>query len=84
MTRFAILISFVLFVSCAESADKTSNKYEELALKKALEKNCNEEIELLLTHDETELWASYNKTDNSLLCLYTCVNDVCMFSTEKD
>ena len=84
MTRFAILISFVLFVSCAESADKTSNKYEELALKKALEKNCNEEIELLLIHDETELWASYNKTDNSLLCLYTCVNDVCMFSTEKD
>ena len=53
MTRFAILISFVLFVSCAESTDKTSNKYEELALKKALEKNCNEEIELLLTHDET-------------------------------
>jgi len=42
------------------------------------------DIELLLTHEETELWVSYSKTDSSLLCLYTCVNDVCMFSTEKD
>ena len=64
--------------------DSILKKYEDLALKKALEKDCNPEIELLLTHEETELWASYSKTDSTLLCLYTCVNNVCMFSTEKD
>ena len=84
MKNFLILISFFLFVSCSESSNEISKKYEDLALKKALEKDCNLEIELLLTHEETELWASYSKTDSTLLCLYTCVNNVCMFSTEKD
>jgi len=84
MKNFLILISFLLFVSCSESSNEISKKYEDLALKKALEKDCNPEIELLLTHEETELWASYSKTDNTLLCLYTCVNNTCMFSTEKD
>ncbi len=84
MKKFLILISFLLFTFCSESSNKISKKYEDLALKKALEKNCNSEIELLLTYEETELWASYSKTDSALLCLYTCVNDVCMFSTEKD
>lgn len=84
MKNFLILISFFLFVSCSESSNEISKKYEDLALKKALEKDCNPEIELLLTHEETELWASYSKTDSTLLCLYTCVNNVCMFSTEKD
>lgn len=84
MKNFLILISFLLFASCSESSNEISKKYEDLALKKALEKDCNSEIELLLTHEETELWASYSKTDNTLLCLYTCVNNTCMFSTEKD
>ena len=84
MKNFLILISFLLFASCSESSNEISKKYEDLALKKALEKDCNTEIELLLTHEETELWASYSKTDSTVLCLYTCVNDVCMFSTEKD
>ena len=84
MKNFLILISFFLFASCSESSNENSKKYEDLALKKALEKDCNPEIELLLTHEETELWASYSKTDSTLLCLYTCVNNVCMFSTEKD
>tara|TARA_X000001036_G_scaffold399894_1_gene403876 strand:- start:215 stop:469 length:255 start_codon:yes stop_codon:yes gene_type:complete len=84
MKNFLILISFLLFVSCSESSNEISKKYEDLALKKALEKDCNSEIELLLTHEETELWASYSKTDSTLLCLYTCVNNTCMFSTEKD
>ena len=84
MKNFLILVSFILFASCSESSNEISKKYEDLALKKALEKDCNPEIELLLTHDETELWASYSKTDSTLLCLYTCVNNVCMFSTEKD
>tara|TARA_B100000965_G_C19205534_1_gene589286 strand:+ start:63 stop:302 length:240 start_codon:yes stop_codon:yes gene_type:complete len=74
-----ILFSFFLLLSCSES-----NRYESLALAKAKEKDCSQEIELLLTHENTELWASYSKKDSSLLCLYTCVNDVCMFSTEKD
>jgi len=84
MKNFLILISFLLFTSCSESSNEISKKYEDLALKKALEKDCNSEIELLLTHEETELWASYSKTDSTLLCLYTCVNNTCMFSTEKD
>ena len=84
MKNFLILISFLLFASCSESLNEISKKYEDLALKKALEKDCNPEIELLLTHEETELWASYSKTDSTLLCLYTCVNNTCMFSTEKD
>ena len=84
MKNFLILISFFLFASCSESSNEISKKYEDLALKKALEKDCNLEIELLLTHEETELWASYSKTDSTLLCLYTCVNNICMFSTEKD
>jgi len=84
MKNFLILVSFILFASCSESSNEISKKYEDLALKKALEKDCNPEIELLLTHEETELWASYSKTDSTLLCLYTCVNNVCMFSTEKD
>ena len=84
MKNFLILISFLLFASCSESSNEISQKYKDLALKKALEKDCNMDIELLLTHEETELWVSYSKTDSSLLCLYTCVNDVCMFSTEKD
>ena len=84
MKNCLILVSFILFASCSESSNEISKKYEDLALKKALEKDCNPEIELLLTHEETELWASYSKTDSTLLCLYTCVNNVCMFSTEKD
>ena len=84
MKFFLILVSFILFASCSESSNEISKKYEDLALKKALEKDCNPEIELLLTHEETELWASYSKTDSTLLCLYTCVNNTCMFSTEKD
>ena len=84
MKNFLILISFLLFASCSESSNEISKKYEDLALKKASEKDCNPEIELLLTHEETELWASYSKTDSTLLCLYTCVNNTCIFSTEKD
>ena len=84
MKNFLILVLFILFASCSESSNEISKKYEDLALKKALEKDCNPEIELLLTHEETELWASYSKTDSTLLCLYTCVNNTCMFSTEKD
>ncbi len=79
MKNSIILFSFFLLLSCSES-----NRYESLALAKAKEKDCSQEIELLLTHENTELWASYSKKDSSLLCLYTCVNDVCMFSTEKD
>ena len=79
MKNSIILFSFFLLLSCSES-----NRYESLALAKAKEKDCSQEIELLLTHENTELWASYSKKDSSLLCLYTCVNDVCIFSTEKD
>jgi|TARA_Y100000996_G_scaffold413263_1_gene401104 hypothetical protein len=79
LKNLIILFSFFLLLSCSDS-----NKYESLALEKAKEKDCNQEIELLLTHEDTELWASYSKKDSSLLCLFTCVNDACMFSTEKD
>ena len=37
MKNFLILISFLLFTSCSESSNEISKKYEDLALKKALE-----------------------------------------------
>ena len=81
MLRYFILIFFIL-LSCSEVSQQ--NKYKELASEQAVSKNCDTEIELLLTHDKTELWASYHKKDKNLLCVFTCVNDVCMFSTERD
>ena len=79
MKNLIILFSFFLLISCSDS-----NMYESLAIEKAKERDCSLEIELLLTYEDTELWASYSKKDSSLLCLFTCVNDACMFSTEKD
>ena len=81
MHRYFILIFFIL-LSCSEVSQQ--NKYKELAFEQAVLKNCDTEIELLLTHDKTELWASYHNKDKNLLCVFTCVNDVCMFSTERD
>ena len=60
------------------------NKYRELASEQASKKNCDANVELLLKHEKTELWASYHNKDKKLLCVLTCVNDVCMFSTERD
>jgi|TARA_E500000081_G_scaffold67433_1_gene69461 hypothetical protein len=79
MQKLLLLFALVLF-SCSEN----TNVYEELAVKKAGEKNCNPVVELLLTYEDTELWSSYHNKDTQLLCVFTCVNDVCMFSTERD
>ena len=81
MYKFFIIILFVL-LSCSEIVERS--KYKEMASELASKKNCDPNIELLLTHEKTELWASYHNKDKKLLCVLTCVNDVCMFSTERD
>ena len=81
MIKLLPLIFFIL-ISCNEITKKS--QYKELAQKKANEKNCDSEIELLLTHDRTELWASYHNKDKQLLCVFTCMNKVCIYSTERD
>ena len=81
MYKILIFIFFVL-LSCSEIIEK--NKYRELASEQASKKNCDANVELLLKHEKTELWASYHNKDKKLLCVLTCVNDVCMFSTERD
>jgi hypothetical protein len=55
-----------------------------LAAEKAKEMNCMEDIELLVKNDNVELWASYSQSENGLLCVYTCKNDICYYSTERD
>tara|TARA_B100000965_G_scaffold404259_1_gene434511 strand:+ start:901 stop:1149 length:249 start_codon:yes stop_codon:yes gene_type:complete len=82
MKYFFVVVVF-FFTSCSDVFDK-NYIYEDKAREKGIEKNCNPEIELLLVHDKTELWASYHNKDKNLLCVFTCVNDVCMFSTERD
>ena len=82
MKHFVVIVVF-FFTSCSEIFDE-KYIYEDKAREKAIEKKCDPEIELLLVHDKTELWASYSIKDEKLLCLYTCVNEVCMFSTERD
>ena len=57
---------------------------EKASVKQEKKKNCKPEVELLLQHEDTELWASYSNYDSSLLCLYTCKNNTCTFSTEQD
>ena len=76
------IIIFFIFLSCSEIIEK--NKYRELASEQASKKNCDANVELLLKHEKTELWASYHSKDKNLLCVLTCINDVCMFSTERD
>ena len=74
-----IFITFFLFSSCSDQEN-----FKQIAIKQAQEKNCKPEVELLLQHEDTELWASYSNYDSSLLCLYTCKNNTCTFSTEQD
>tara|TARA_B100001027_G_scaffold111505_1_gene76907 strand:- start:1497 stop:1742 length:246 start_codon:yes stop_codon:yes gene_type:complete len=81
MYKLFVIIFFVL-LSCSEIVERS--KYREMASELASKKNCDPNIELLLTHEKTELWASYHNKDKKLLCVLTCVNDVCMFSTERD
>ena len=71
--KIFIVTVFFVFISCSEIIDR--NKYQELATEQAIKKNCDTNVELLLKH--------HNK-DKNLLCVFTCVNDVCMFSTERD
>ena len=73
------LLLFFLFANCSDQQN-----YKSIAIEKAQERDCKTDIELLITHEETELWASYNTFDPSLLCLFTCKNEVCIFSTEKE
>ena len=80
--KIFIVTVFFVFISCSEIIDR--NKYQELATEQAIKRNCDTNVELLLKHDKTELWASYHNKDKNLLCVFTCVNDVCMFSTERD
>ena len=74
-----IFITFFLFSSCSDQEN-----FKQIAIKQAQEKNCKPEVELLLQHEDTELWASYSNYNSSLLCLYTCKNNTCTFSTERD
>jgi hypothetical protein len=74
-----IFITFFLSASCSDQEN-----FKQIAIKQAQEKNCKPEVELLLQHEDTELWASYSNYDSSLLCLYTCKNNKCTFSTEQD
>ena len=55
MYKISIFIFFVLF-SCSEIIE--TNKYRELASEQASKKNCDANVELLLKHEKTELWAS--------------------------
>ena len=62
MYKISIFIFFVL-LSCSEIIE--TNKYRELASEQASKKNCDANVELLLKHEKTELWASYH--NNCLL-----------------
>ena len=72
-------ILLILFYACSERI-----VYEELASEKAKEMNCMEDIELLVKNSNVELWASYSQSEEGLLCVYTCKNDICYYSTERD
>ena len=72
-------ISYILFSSCSEKIE-----FRELAADKAKEMNCMEDIELLVKNDDVELWASYSKLEEGLLCVYTCKNGNCFYSSERD
>jgi len=72
-------ILLILFYSCSEKIE-----YKELAAEKAKEMNCKENIELLVKNDNVELWASYSQSEEGLLCVYTCKNNICYYSTERD
>ena len=52
-------------MSCSEIIE--TNKYRELASEQASKKNCDANVELLLKHEKTELWASYHNKDKNLL-----------------
>ena len=81
MKKIIFILFPVFILSCSES---NKQMYESLAIEKANEKNCNSNVELLLTYEKTELWSSFHNKDQKLLCVFTCVNEVCMFSTERD
>ena len=76
VSYFTLLI---LFYACSERI-----VYKELASEKAKEMNCMEDIELLVKNNNVELWASYSKSEEGLLCVYACKNDICYYSTERD
>ena len=57
-----------------------NSKLAKFLAEKANEKNCNSSVELLLTYEKTELWSSYHNKDQKLLCVFTCVNEVCTVS----
>ena len=73
------LIVVVTLYSCAEKIE-----FKDLALKQEKEMNCKEDIELLVKNEKVELWASYSNLNSKLLCVYTCKNDMCFYSTESD
>jgi hypothetical protein len=78
--KYYKLFYFTNFIySCSEKIE-----YKELASEKAKEMNCMADIELLVKNDNVELWASYSQSEEGLLCVYTCKNDICYYSTERD
>ena len=78
-TTNLFLIAFFIFTGCSEN-----NIYEDLAIQKSKEMNCKEDVELLVQNDKTELWASYSKNEEGLLCVFICKNNNCAYSTERD
>jgi len=46
--------------------------------------DCKDDVELLVKNENVELWASYNNVDTQLLCVYTCKDGKCYYSTERD
>ena len=67
MYKISIFIFFVL-LSCSEIIE--TNKYRELASEQASKKNCDANVELLLKHEKTELWASYHNKDKNLFITF--------------
>lgn len=76
-----ILFFFSIFIlsSCSEKIE-----FKNLAIQKAIEMDCKDDVELLVKNENVELWASYNNVDTQLLCVYTCKDGKCFYSTERD
>ena len=77
-----LLLCFILCILLSSCSEKI--EFKGVAAEKANEMNCMEDIELLIKNDDVELWASYSNLEEGLLCLYTCKNSNCFYSTERD
>lgn len=81
MSKIIIFLCILFFFT---SACSEKIKYKDLAVQKSIEMNCESNVELLVHHEETELWASHSKTEKDLLCVYMCKKNFCSYSTERD